>query len=130
MVLVRHMRLRAQEKDLINDLKQRVHPWVRNFEHGGLISLTQNLAHEDNDDLPLFMEVTLQEQLLKVQVGPFDRGIISQRDCTDERAECSQVLLEHTSLLVVDRLVGHFVEFNLVNKHAFFENFYCVLNRT
>jgi len=83
-VLVRHMRLRAQEQNLVNNLKQRVHPWVGDFEHGGLISLAQDFADKYNDDLPLLVEVALQEQLLEVQVGPFDRIIVSQRDCADK----------------------------------------------
>jgi len=78
------MRLRAQEQNLVNNLKQRVHPWVGDFEHGGLISLAQDFADKYNDDLPLLVEVALQEQLLEVQVGPFDRIIVSQRDCADK----------------------------------------------
>lgn len=58
-VLVRHMRLRAQEQNLVNNLKQRVHPWVGDFEHGGLISLAQDFADKYNDDLPLLVEVAL-----------------------------------------------------------------------
>ena len=83
------MWLRAQEQNLVNNLKQRVHPWVGDFEHGGLISLAQDFADEYNDDLPLLVEVALQEQLLEVQVGPFDRIIVSQRDCADKWTEGS-----------------------------------------
>ena len=76
------------------------------------------------------MEETLQQKLFEIQIRPLNRGIISECNRTNERAECLQVLFKHAALLVVNRFVGHLVELNFINKHAFLKYLYCLLYRS
>ncbi len=63
MVLSRNVRLVAYHQYLINDLEERIHPWICYLEDCRLISFSEDLANEYNDDLSLVVEEALKEQL-------------------------------------------------------------------